>query len=61
MMYCPECRETGRMPWQHADGCVEALRQKLRWYAAGLPIIIALLALETLAVAYVFIRLARCT
>jgi hypothetical protein len=60
-MYCSECREAGRMPWQHAEGCVEAMRQKLRWYSAGLPIGIVLLALETLAIAYVFVRLGRCT
>jgi hypothetical protein len=48
------------MPWQHADGCVEAMRQKLRWYSAGLPIGIVLLALETLAIAYVFVRLGHC-
>jgi len=36
-------------------------RQCARWYSAGLPIGIVLLALETLAVAYVFVRLGRCT
>jgi hypothetical protein len=60
-MYCCECREPGRMPWQHTEGCVEGLRQKLRWYEAGLPIGIVLLVLETAFVAYVFMKLGRCS
>ncbi len=48
------------MPWQHTEGCVEGVRQKVRWYDAGLPIGILLLALETAALAYAFVRLAAC-
>jgi hypothetical protein len=48
------------MPWQHAEGCAEAMRQKLRWYLAALPIVVMLLAIETLGFAYVFARLGRC-
>jgi hypothetical protein len=46
-VYCPTCREPGRLPWQHAADCVVGLRHQLRWYQAGLPLIALLLVLET--------------
>jgi hypothetical protein len=49
------------MPWQHAEGCVEGLRQRVRWYEAGLPIVIVLLTLETAAIAYVLAQLGHCS
>jgi len=52
-MYCPTCRESGRLPWQHDPECVEGLRQQLRWYRAGLPIVALLLAAETILLALV--------
>jgi len=50
-MYCAEGREFGRMPWQHAKGCAEGVRQTVRWYEAGLPIVLA----------YAFVRLGYCS
>ena len=47
-MYCPGCREPGLWPWQHAADCVDGLRQRLRWYEAGLPILVVLFLVETL-------------
>jgi hypothetical protein len=53
-MYCPECRSKGTYPWQHASGCVEGLRQRLRWYERGLPIVILIVGVETLPLAKAF-------
>ena len=55
-MYCPTCREPGRLPWQHAPECVEGLRQQLRWYQAGLPIVCALLLVQTILWGVMFWR-----
>lgn len=59
-MYCPICREPGRLPWQHNPECVEGLRQQLRWYRAGLPIVLLLLLGETVLLAVAYVALGRC-
>lgn len=57
-MYCPTCREPGRLPWQHSAECVDGLRHRLRWYEAGLPIVALLSLAETglLVLAYLALR-----
>ncbi len=60
-VYCPHCREPGRLPWQHAPGCTEGQRQQLRWYEAALPIVFLLLVVESALLAYAFLKLGRCS
>lgn len=59
-MYCPTCREPGGLPWQHASDCAEGLRQQLRWYRAGLPIVLLLLLVETAFLVVAYVALGRC-
>jgi hypothetical protein len=59
-MYCPICREPGRYPWQHSEKCVEGLRHRIRWYEAGIPVLLVLLAAETVLLIIAFIMLGRC-
>jgi hypothetical protein len=59
-MYCPACREPGRLPWQHAADCVEGLRHRLRWYEAGLPIVALLLLGEAALLLGAWVALGRC-
>lgn len=58
-MYCPTCREPGRLPWQHDPECVEGLRQQLRWYRAGIPVVLFLLLVETALLVVAFVALGR--
>jgi hypothetical protein len=58
-VYCPTCREPGRLPWQHSADCVEGLRHRLRWYEAGLPIVALLLLCETALLVWAFVALGR--
>lgn len=57
-MYCPECRSQGSFPWQHSEGCIEGMRQRLRWYERGLPVVIVIIAIETLLLVKAFSVLA---
>ncbi len=58
-MYCPECRERGQFPWQHAEACTEGLRHQLRWYQSGLTWLLMLLLGETVLLAVAFFLLGR--
>jgi hypothetical protein len=59
LMYCPECHERGRFPWEHRDDCVEALRHKVRWYEGALPWILLVLVTQTILLIAVFVWLER--
>lgn len=53
-VYCPSCRQTAATPWQHASDCIEGLRAKVRFYEAGIPIILVVLLAETALLAAVY-------
>jgi hypothetical protein len=59
-MYCASCREPGRFPWEHSKGCVDGLKHQLRWYEAGIPIVLLLLVAETALLFWCFMIVARC-
>lgn len=59
-MYCPTCREPGRLPWQHSPDCIEGLRQQLRWYQASLPLVLLLLLGETVLLVVAYVAMGRC-
>lgn len=58
-MYCPECREPGRWPWQHDPECKEGLKHKVSAYQTALGWVILLLFGETVLLVVAFTLLGR--
>ena len=59
MLYCRECREPGRFPWQHDPECVEGLKHKVSAYQTAMGWILLLLFAETVLLVIAFMMLAR--
>ena len=54
LTYCPECRETGRFPWNHSKDCVEGLRALLRLYEIGFGLMLVVVILDTVLLLWVY-------
>ncbi len=60
-MYCAECREAGRFPWDHSPGCVEGPKQQLRLYEIGFGLLLMVIILETVFLAIAFQKTGACS
>jgi hypothetical protein len=60
-MYCVECRESGRFPWDHAADCVAGLREMLRLYEIGFGLLLVAIILETVLLVVAFVKVGACT
>jgi hypothetical protein len=60
-MYCLECRETGRFPWEHRSGCVAGLRELLRLYEIGFGLLLVAIILETILLVVAFVKVGACS
>jgi hypothetical protein len=59
-MYCPECRESGRFPWNHRANCVQGLGQTLHLYEIGFFGLLIVIVIETVLLAVEFAEIGAC-
>lgn len=59
-MYCPTCREPGRFPWQHSEDCRDRPQHELRWYRAGIPLLLVLVGAQLVLLLVAFKLVGGC-
>lgn len=53
-MYCPECRETGRVPWQHDADCKVGLKQWVTTLRMALGFLLVAMVVNTVLLILAF-------